>query len=133
MDPGLRGEAFLHRRDIVINDYQNHRRRKKGYHEDNNVELKTFLTTPVFVNVVIVPVTGMANNEEPYNDNDVKQPKLLMSPIWEILEHNKSKQVLLKSCSALEQSSNSVMITDQKVIIEYVNPRFEATTGWERS
>jgi len=44
--------------------------------------------------------------------------------------HNESE--LRKLSSAVEQTADTVMITDKKGVIEYVNPAFEITTGYSR-
>lgn len=41
------------------------------------------------------------------------------------------KTVMLLS-RAMEQTADSVVITDRAGLIEYVNPAFEATTGYTR-
>jgi len=48
----------------------------------------------------------------------------------ELEEHKKSKEMLRKLSQSIEQSSESVMITDLNGMIEYVNPAFEALTGY---
>jgi sigma-B regulation protein RsbU (phosphoserine phosphatase) len=41
-------------------------------------------------------------------------------------------QVYERLAAAVEQTADSVMITDRHGVIEYVNPAFEATTGYEK-
>jgi len=48
----------------------------------------------------------------------------------EVKEHKEAKKKLLKLSQALEQSSESVMITDNQGRIEYVNAAFEKITGY---
>jgi PAS domain S-box-containing protein len=45
-------------------------------------------------------------------------------------EHKKTEEHLQRLSSAVEQTADSVLITDQRGSIEYVNPAFEATTGY---
>ena len=47
-------------------------------------------------------------------------------------EQQSNEQSLRKLSRAVEQSADSIMITDQHGIIEYVNPAFEALTGYTR-
>jgi len=48
----------------------------------------------------------------------------------ELERHQETKASMLKLSQVMKQSSESVMITDLKGIIEYVNPAFEALTGY---
>jgi sigma-B regulation protein RsbU (phosphoserine phosphatase) len=45
-------------------------------------------------------------------------------------ERKKTEEHLRRLSSAVEQTADSVLITDQRGAIEYVNPAFEATTGY---
>ncbi len=47
-----------------------------------------------------------------------------------ISRHREAELQMKKMSSALEQSADLVMITDNKGIVEYVNPAFEETTGY---
>jgi len=46
--------------------------------------------------------------------------------------HHESELQMKKMSSALEQSADMVMVTDNKGVVEYVNPAFEKTTGYSR-
>ncbi len=48
----------------------------------------------------------------------------------ELAFHRKAQHELLKLSSALEQTADTVMITDKFGVIEYVNPAFERVTGF---
>jgi PAS domain S-box-containing protein len=48
----------------------------------------------------------------------------------DITESKKAEEGLQRLSSAVEQTADSVLITDQRGTIEYVNPAFEATTGY---
>jgi len=50
--------------------------------------------------------------------------------VRDITEHEKSQRELRKLSQALEQSPNSVIITDNEANIEYVNAAFTAATGY---
>ncbi len=51
----------------------------------------------------------------------------------DITERKQADAQMTKLSSALEQTADSVVITDNNGIIEYVNPAFEETTGFTRS
>ncbi len=51
----------------------------------------------------------------------------------EVQERRQVEQTLRKYLRALEQSANSVIITDYNGVIEYVNPKFSETTGYSQA
>jgi len=51
----------------------------------------------------------------------------------DISDRRRAEERLRRLSSAVEQTADSVLITDQKGTIEYVNPAFEATTGYSSS
>ena len=50
----------------------------------------------------------------------------------DITKRKLAEAEMLKLSSALEQTADSVIITDRNGVIEYVNPGFEKTTGYSR-
>ena len=48
-------------------------------------------------------------------------------------ERNSAEELLRKLSSAVEQSADTVLITDREGKIEYVNPAFEVLTGYSRA
>jgi sigma-B regulation protein RsbU (phosphoserine phosphatase) len=50
----------------------------------------------------------------------------------DVTEHKRSQEVVQRLSKAVERTTDSVFITDEKGIIEYVNPAFEVTTGYTR-
>ena len=59
-------------------------------------------------------------------------PDLIMLHTEDITEQKRNLLELRKLFSAVEQTADSVIITDQGGAIEYVNPAFETTTGYSR-
>lgn len=67
--------------------------------------------------------------------NQLEQGSLLRTVRWANNLHQREQQfedTLRKLHSAVEQSADIVVITDAEGRIEYVNPAFERTTGYER-
>lgn len=58
-------------------------------------------------------------------------PDLIMLHIEDITEYKKQVEALKKLSNVVKQTADSVIITDQRGIIEYVNPAFETTTGYQ--
>ena len=50
----------------------------------------------------------------------------------DITEHKEAEDRLRRLSNALEQTADTVVITDRHGTIEYVNPAFEATTGYSK-
>lgn len=50
----------------------------------------------------------------------------------DITEHQRAIEKAMQLAMAVEQTADSILITDKQGVIEYVNPGFEATTGYSR-
>lgn len=82
---GAWGEAVRQSKPFIINDYSGNNPHKKGI-PHGHVELKNFLTVPVFSNNQIVATIGVANKPSNFNDTDIRQLQLLMNSVWDIVE-----------------------------------------------
>jgi PAS domain S-box-containing protein len=51
----------------------------------------------------------------------------------EVADRKRAEQALEKLSHAIEQTADSVMVTDRNGVIEYVNPAFEVMTGYTRA
>src|ERR1700674_738694 len=54
------------------------------------------------------------------------------SPVQLLLGGSNAEDTVRKLWQAIEQSADMVLITDRAGVIEYVNPAFEALTGYSR-
>lgn len=93
---GLWGEAVRQRKPIINNNFESFHPHKKGYPE-GHVQLKKFLTIPVFFNNKIVAVAGVANKNNDYDQSDVLKMSLLMNSVWKTTERIKSDLALHES------------------------------------
>lgn len=57
-------------------------------------------------------------------------PDLIMLHTEDLTEQKKNLNTLKKLSNAVKQTADSVIITNKKGVIEYVNPSFETTTGY---
>lgn len=128
-ETGLWGEAVRQRKAIAVNDYNAPNPFKKGQ-PAGHVELLRYLTVPVFYADKIVAVVGVANKESDYNDTDILQLSLLMEAAWRIIESHAATEQEKKLITAVEQSADSIVITDNTGTIIYVNPAVEKITGY---
>jgi PAS domain S-box-containing protein len=51
----------------------------------------------------------------------------------DVTDYHKVKEEILRLATAIEQAGDVVVVTDREGIIHYVNPAFEATTGYSRA
>jgi PAS domain S-box-containing protein len=58
-------------------------------------------------------------------------PNLIMVHTEDITKRKLAEKELRKLSKAVEQTADSVLITDTRGVIEYVNPAFEITTGYK--
>jgi PAS domain S-box-containing protein len=60
------------------------------------------------------------------------RPRRYLSISTDVTESLRQAETVRRLSSAVEQTADSVFITDREGVIEYVNPAFEATTGYSR-
>jgi sigma-B regulation protein RsbU (phosphoserine phosphatase) len=61
------------------------------------------------------------------------KPERYLAIRTDITDHMRQEAELARLSSAVEQTADAIIITDVKGVIEYVNPAFEATTGYSRA
>ena len=128
-EAGIWGEPARRRQPIILNDYAEPHPLKHGFPE-GHVAVSRFLAIPVMMAERVTAVVGVANKTDPYDDSDVLQLTLLMDSVWRAVERRRMQDELWKVTAAVEQSPALVEITDLQGNIEYVNHRFEETTGY---
>jgi len=99
---GIWGEAVRQRKPIVVNDFSAANPLKKGY-PAGHVELRRFMTVPVFSGDRVVAVVGAANKAEPYDEADVLQVSLLMDGVWKGLARREAEEALKSLNAELER------------------------------
>jgi len=90
---GIWGEAVRQRKPVVVNDFAAPNPLKKGYPE-GHVELRRFMTVPVFSGDRITAVVGAANKADPYDEADILQIQLLMDGVWKGLARREAEEKL---------------------------------------
>ncbi len=103
---GIWGEAVRQRQPIIVNDFQSHSDLKKGYPQ-GHVQLKRFMTLPIFDKDRIVCVVGVANKQNEYNQSDILQLTLLLQSSWRMCERIKSEEELYKAKETAEAASHA--------------------------
>ena len=64
--------------------------------------------------------------------DDGGKPVRYMSIRTDITDRRKEQDILQRLSSAVEQTADTIFITNRNGVIEYVNPAFELTTGYSR-
>jgi len=90
---GLWAETLRQRKPVIINEYEAYNPWKRGF-PSGHVQLKRFLSVPVFDKGKIVLVAGVANKRDPYEDRDARQLTLVMDGLWRILQRKQAEEML---------------------------------------
>jgi two-component system, cell cycle sensor histidine kinase and response regulator CckA len=129
---GIWGEAVRQRRPVILNDFAAPHPLKRGL-PPGHAPLRTYMTIPVFSGESIVAVLGVANKEAGYDDADVRQLKLLMEPVWRIVERaqaeEKARESQARIESVLEETGTGLDIVDSSHRLLYVNAGTEKRLG----
>lgn len=111
-ESGLRAEAVRQRQPVIINDYRQPHPQKRGYPE-GHVEIRRFLSVPVFEDGRIVAVISVANKAEPYTQNDARQLSLMMDSAWKMIVRQRLAEALQES----EQNLRSFFDTVDDIFV----------------
>lgn len=139
---GVWVDCVYQRRPVIHNDYAAlpHRRGMPNGH----AEIIRELVVPTLREGRIVSILGVGNKSSDYDQNDVELVAYVADIIWTIVERKRAETQLQayqhqleaqnlelrKLTLAIEQSGSAIVITDAHGTIQYVNPRFEETSGY---
>jgi len=120
-EAGLWGEAVRQRKPIMINDYHDHKMWKKGYPE-GHVCISRYLGTPVFDGERIVAIISVANKDDEYQDDDVRQLTLLMGSLLQLVQREKANEEVHRHQAELAHVSRlSTMVEMGSTIAHELN------------
>lgn len=77
--------------------------------------------------------TGFVHQQGEVHYNANGEPVRLVGVMQDITERHRANETMRKLSAAVEQTADSIMITDCEGIIEYVNAAFTKLTGYESS
>lgn len=141
---GVWVECVRERKPVIHNDYAAlPASRRKGL-PAGHAEVIRELVVPTIINGNVVSILGIGNKPSDYDENDVLTVSYVADVIWGIVQRKQDEVQLLayqrqlevrnmelrKLSLAIEQSGNTIVITDERGAIQYANPRFEQTTGY---
>ncbi|MHC4792205.1 MAG: GAF domain-containing protein, partial [Planctomycetota bacterium] len=92
-DCGLWSEAYRQRKPIIVNDYTAEHPSKSGY-SDGHLQLKRFMSIPIFEGDRVVAVAALGNKQKKYNPGDVRQFRLFMEGLWQAMQRQKAQDSL---------------------------------------
>jgi len=99
---GLWGEAVRQRKAVITNDYAAANPLKKGT-PHGHVEIKRHMNVPIFEDKHLMAVIGVANKEEPYDDQDEVLLRLLMNEAGRVIEHQRADEEIRQLNAELER------------------------------
>lgn len=95
-------------------------------------KLKRVISLPIIEKGKVVVVAGVGNKDLEYSDLDVETVQLLANDIWRIVHRQRTSVQLHKLAQAVEQSPESIVITNLDSEIEYVNQAYLEQTGYSQ-
>ncbi|MCW8926187.1 MAG: PAS domain S-box protein [Xanthomonadales bacterium] len=113
----------------VINDFDNDG--EQAYLPGGFPNVRRLIEFPVVEEGRVVVIAGVANKTQEYSDLDVETVQLIVNDIWTIVQRQRTAVQLSKLAQAVEQSPESIVITDLGLKIEYINQAFLKQTGYD--
>jgi len=117
---GLWGDAVLHKKAIISNDYKASNPMQKGLSPEY-INLTRYMNIPIFYEEKVVVVAGMGNKKTDYDQSDLRQLRLLALGMWRILQRKKNEQAIYKSEKNLrdmvENSPNGIVIMQHGKVV----------------
>jgi len=135
---GVWAQCLLDRCTVIHNDYAGLSGRK-GVPAGHPPIIRE-LVVPVFQGDKIVAILGIGNKPVDYTEQDVRMVSAMADLAWDIIVRQRAVTALKDSedkhrrlSFAIGQAAETIMITDAEGTIQYVNPAFEAVTGYASS
>lgn len=105
-----------------------------GEVDDVGVPSAVWMGAPLSTARGVIGVAALQNYQDAsvYSHGELNLFGMLAERIAVVIERQQSEEAQLRLATAIQQSADLVVITDPNGDIEYVNPAFERTTGFER-
>ncbi|WP_412851434.1 PAS domain S-box protein [Ectothiorhodospira shaposhnikovii] len=123
-------DAVRRKAPVIINDYAGHGDRD-GLPQGHSPP-RRILVVPVIEQDRVVMLAGVGNKPTDYTDTDTETLRLIAEQAWHRVQRRRSENHLRQLSLAIEQSPDSIVITDLQARILYVNEAFLQTTGYTR-
>lgn len=112
----------------VINDFVNFT--EKVYVPAGLPKFQRIIKLPIIEDGKVVVTAGIGNKSQEYNDLDVETAQLIINDMWRIVQRQRTSAQLRKLAQVVEQSPESIIITNLDREIEYINQGFIKQTGY---
>lgn len=112
----------------VINDFDNST--ENVYLPDGLPKLQRIVKLSISEDDKVVVIAGVGNKILEYNDLDVETARLIINDMWRIAQRLRTSAQLRKLAQVVEQSPESIVITNVDLEIEYINQAFIKQTGY---
>lgn len=125
---GIWMDCIRQKQPVIHNDYVSIAYRN-GLPQ-GHAELTRELVVPILRNGLIVAVLGVGNKGQEYGQRDIDIITNFADIAWELVVRKRADIAMRKLSMAVEQSANSIVITDIEGNIEYANPKFAQVSGY---
>ena len=102
-EAGIWGEVVRQRKPFLINDFKAPNPLKRGL-PGGHVEIKNYLSVPVFQGNKIVSLIAVGNKKEDYHQDDLKQLKLLLDGMMKFVIKRESEREIISAKQKAEES-----------------------------
>ena len=121
---GLWSEAYRQRQPVVMNDYTEEHAAKVGF-PGGHPGLRRFVSIPVFDEGRVVAVAALGNKKKDYDAGDVRQFRLFMEGLWQLLKRRQAEEALRETeerqRQIIENSSAGYFFVDREGYYQQVN------------
>ncbi|MDD4127492.1 MAG: PAS domain S-box protein, partial [Methanomicrobium sp.] len=104
---GMWAESVRRRESVIVNDYSLPNKAKKGVPK-GHVEIRRFVSIPVFDGDKVAAVLVVANKDEDYHKEDTEALMTLGNLMWEIIKNKKVREELIKEKELFWKTFQSV-------------------------
>jgi signal transduction histidine kinase/CheY-like chemotaxis protein len=101
-ETGLWGEVLRKREHIIINDFEADIPLKKGVPE-GHVKITNYMSIPIFEKNKIKSIIAVGNKCSDYSEIDLKELKLLMNGMWNIVKRKINDEEIIKAKEKAEE------------------------------
>jgi len=129
VEPGMVAASVTRHEPLLINDFSS---------DEGEVPLlggieglERVISLPIIEDDKVVVLAGVGNKDEEYTDLDVETVQLIINDVWRFVQRQRTAMQLRKLAQAVEQSPESVVITNLNSEIEYINKAFIEQSGYK--